>query len=76
MKAKVTWIVIADGNQAKVFEHDGPGKGLRALKDLQFEQEPLKASDIMSQETLRHHFRRRAGVSPSAYRRAFGREAA
>jgi len=30
----------------------------------------------MSQETLRHHFRRRAGVSPSAYRRAFGREAA
>ena len=34
MKAKVTWIVIADGNQAKVFEHDGPGKGLRALKDL------------------------------------------
>ena len=48
MKAKVTWIVIADGNQAKVFEHDGPGKGLRALKDLQFEQEPLKASDIMA----------------------------
>lgn len=48
MKAKVTWIVIADGNQAKVFEHDGPGKGLRALKDLQFEQEPLKASEIMA----------------------------
>lgn len=48
MKAKITWIVIADGNQAKIFEHDGPGKGLRALKDLQFEQEPLKASEIMS----------------------------
>src|SRR5688572_25729177 len=48
MKAKVTWIVIADGNQAKVFEHDGPGKGLRPLKDLQFEQEPLKAREIMS----------------------------
>ena len=48
MKAKVTWIVIADGNQAKIFEHDGPGKGLRALKDLQFAQEPLKASDIMA----------------------------
>lgn len=48
MKPKVTWIVIADGNQAKVFEHDGPGKGLRALKDLQFEQEPLKASEIMA----------------------------
>jgi protein required for attachment to host cells len=48
MKAKVTWIVIADGNQAKVFEHDGPGKGLRAFKELNFEQEPLKASEIMA----------------------------
>jgi len=35
-----------------------------------------EASGFMSQETLRHHFRRRAGVSPSVYRRAFGREAA
>jgi protein required for attachment to host cells len=48
MKAKVTWIVLADGNQAKVFEHDGPGKGLKPLKDLHFEQEPLKAGEIMS----------------------------
>ena len=48
MKAKVTWIVIADGNQAKIFEHDGPGKGLKPLKDLQFEQEPLKAQEIMA----------------------------
>ena len=48
MKAKVTWIVIADGNQAKVFEHEGPGKGLRPLKDLSFEQEPLRASEIMA----------------------------
>src|SRR5215216_5292259 len=48
MKAKVTWIVIADGNQAKIFEHDGPGKGLKPLKDLRFEQEPLKAQEIMA----------------------------
>lgn len=48
MKATVTWIVIADGNQAKVFEHDGPGKGLKPLKDLNFEQEPLRAQDIMA----------------------------
>jgi protein required for attachment to host cells len=48
MKPKVTWIVIADGNQAKVFEHDGPGKGLRPLKELNFEQEPLKAQEIMA----------------------------
>jgi protein required for attachment to host cells len=48
MKPIVTWIVIADGNQAKIFEHGGPGKGLKPLKDLQFEQEPLKASEIMA----------------------------
>jgi protein required for attachment to host cells len=48
MKAKVTWILIADGATAKVFEHTGPGKGLRAIDDLMFEQEPLKAGEIMS----------------------------
>jgi protein required for attachment to host cells len=48
MKPTVTWIVIADGGQAKVFEHDGPGKGLRAVKDLQLKQSNLKAGDIMS----------------------------
>lgn len=48
MKPTVTWIVIADGDQAKVFEHEGPGKGLRAVKDMLFEQEHLKARDIMA----------------------------
>lgn len=48
MKPTVTWIVVADGGQAKVFEHDGPGKGLRAVKDVQLRQDNLKASEIMS----------------------------
>jgi len=48
MKATVTWILVADGAQAKVFQHNGPGKGLSAVKDLQFEQEPLRAQDINS----------------------------
>ncbi|WP_055045202.1 host attachment protein [Devosia sp. A16] len=48
MKAKVTWILIADGATAKVFEHTGPGKGLRAVDDLMFEQTPLKAGEIMA----------------------------
>ena len=48
MKPTVTWIVIADGDQAKIFEHDGPGKGMHALKDLMAEQAHLKASDIMA----------------------------
>jgi protein required for attachment to host cells len=48
MKPTITWIVIADGDQAKVFEHEGPGKGLKPIKDLQFEQEHLKAQEIMA----------------------------
>jgi len=48
MKAKTTWILIADGAQAKVFEHLGPGKGLRAVDDMKFEQEPLQAQEIMA----------------------------
>jgi AraC family transcriptional activator FtrA len=35
-----------------------------------------EASGFRSQETLRHHFRNRTGVSPTAFRRSFGRVAA
>ena len=48
MKPTKTWIVIADGDQAKIFEHDGPGKGLRSIKDLNFAQPHLKAREIMA----------------------------
>lgn len=48
MKAKVTWILIADGATAKVFEHTGPGNGLVVVDDLMFEQQPLKAGEIMA----------------------------
>jgi len=48
MKPKVTWVLIADGTHAKVFQHGGPGKGLVALRDMMFEEEPLKAQDIVS----------------------------
>ncbi len=62
MKPIVTWIVIADGDQAKVFEHNGPGKGLKPLKDLQFEQEHLKAQEIMADKPGRGH----SSASPGA----------
>ena len=48
MKAKVTWILIADGAQARVLENGGPGKGLTPVKGLKFEQEPLKNQDIVT----------------------------
>ena len=48
MKAIVTWVLIADGAQAKVFRNAGPGKGLEAIKELHFEEEPLQTREIMS----------------------------
>jgi protein required for attachment to host cells len=48
MKAKVTWILIADGAQARVLQNDGPGKGLSPVKGLTFEQEPLKNREIVT----------------------------
>jgi protein required for attachment to host cells len=48
MKPTVTWVLLADGAQAKVFAHSGPGSGLSAVEGLLFEEEPLKAQDIMS----------------------------
>lgn len=48
MKTKVTWILIADGAQARVLENDGPGKGLSPVKGLSFAQEPLKNQEIVT----------------------------
>lgn len=62
MKPTKTWIVIADGDQAKIFEHDGPGKGLHPIKDLQLEQEHLKAREIMADKPGRAG----AGTAPKS----------
>lgn len=48
MKAKTTWVLLADGAQAKVFEHQGPGKGLVPLEELLFEDNPKQAREIMA----------------------------
>ena len=36
MKKTVTWVLIADGAQARVLENTGPGKGLRQVEGLDF----------------------------------------
>jgi Protein required for attachment to host cells len=46
MKKTVTWILIADGTQARVLEHTGPGKGLAAVKGLDWSIPPLQTRDI------------------------------
>ncbi len=48
MKKTVTWVLIADGAQARVLENTGPGKGLKQVDGMQWSNEPLRAQDIVS----------------------------
>lgn len=48
MKAVITWILIANGAKARVLEAKGVGKGVAALPELVFEQEPLRPAEIMA----------------------------
>lgn len=66
MKAKVTWVLIADGATAKVFEHR-PREGFTAVDDLMFEQEPLKAGEIMADKPGRSYSSGSDGRSAMEY---------
>ena len=48
MKKTVTWVLIADGAQARVLENTGPGKGLKQVEGLQWSNETLRAKDLVS----------------------------
>ena len=48
MKSTVTWILIADGAQARVLEHLGPGKGFKQVEGLDWSIEPLSAQEIVT----------------------------
>ena len=51
MKPTITWIVVADGGQARVFEHDGPGKGMHQIKD--YSEAHLRDQDLVSDRSGR-----------------------
>lgn len=55
MKKTVTWVLIADGAQARVLEHGGPGKGFKLVEGLEWSIEPLQAQDINSDKPGRSH---------------------
>ena len=55
MKKTVTWILIADGTQARVLEHGGPGKGLSLVKGLDWSITPLQTKDINADRPGRSH---------------------
>jgi len=46
MRKIVTWVLIADGAQARVLENTGPGKGLKQVEGLAFDSKALQAQDI------------------------------
>ncbi|PIW27525.1 MAG: hypothetical protein COW30_10185 [Rhodospirillales bacterium CG15_BIG_FIL_POST_REV_8_21_14_020_66_15] len=37
MKKTVTWIVVADHQHARVYAHEGPGRGLQAIDGMTFD---------------------------------------
>lgn len=55
MKKTVTWVLIADGAQARVLENTGPGKGLKQVDGLDWAIEPLQAQEIVSDRPGRSH---------------------
>jgi protein required for attachment to host cells len=48
MKKTVTWVLIANGAQARVLENTGPGKGLKQVDGLDWAIEPLQAQEIVT----------------------------
>lgn len=48
MKKTVTWVLIADGAQARVLENTGPGTGFKQVEGLGWAIEPLQAQDLVS----------------------------
>ncbi len=48
MKPSVTWVLIADGAQARVLEYTGPSKGLTQIEGLKFEDARLRSGEIMA----------------------------
>jgi protein required for attachment to host cells len=63
MKKTVTWVLIADGAQARILENTGPGKGLKQVDGLDFSIEPLQAQDIVSDRPGRSFASHGAGRS-------------
>lgn len=46
MPKTVTWVLIADGTQARVLENTGHGTGLKTVEGLVWSIPPLQAGDI------------------------------
>jgi protein required for attachment to host cells len=65
MKPIITWVLIADGAQARVYENSGSGKGLVPVDGLDFSIPALQAREIMADRPGRAYAS--AGYGRSAY---------
>lgn len=48
MKATITWILIADGARARIFQNEGPGKGLKTAIPEEFTTDVPPTRDVMA----------------------------
>ncbi|GHA15982.1 hypothetical protein GCM10007989_08660 [Devosia pacifica] len=48
MKKTVTWVLVADGGQARVLENTGPNKGLQQVRGHEFSIPAMQSKDIMA----------------------------
>jgi len=55
MKPVRTWIMIANGARARIVANAGPGHGVTALEGMEFEDESLKTSEIVTDRPGRTH---------------------
>ena len=64
MHAKITWIVVADGQRATVYNNDGPGKGLEIIPGMGGHRDGPRTHEMMSDKPGRD--RGFAGASGAA----------
>lgn len=53
-KKTITWVLVADGAQARVLSNDGPGRGLKPAMDRGFESGRQHTREIVSDRQGRH----------------------
>jgi protein required for attachment to host cells len=46
MKRKITWILVADHQHARLFSHDGPGRGVVPIEHLELEAHLPASRDL------------------------------
>ena len=44
----ITWILVANASQAKLYANAGPKKGLKLIKDMKHPESREKAADLVS----------------------------